>query len=83
MAFIKCTGCRNEVSDEAAICPNCGAPLTPIPDSVSSRRAGGTWNGVGFALVTVGIVIGVLSNRALGFVIALGGIVVMIVGRRK
>jgi predicted amidophosphoribosyltransferase len=83
MALIKCPGCRNEVSDEATICPNCGAPLTPIPDSVSSKRAGGTWNGVGFALVAAGIVIGVLSNRLLGCVMALGGVAVMIVGRRK
>lgn len=83
MALTRCSGCGNEVSDQVAICPNCGAPLTPIPDSVSSQRTGGTWNGVGFALVAVGIVIGVLSNRVLGSVVALGGVILLIVGRKR
>jgi hypothetical protein len=83
MALIACSGCRKEVSDQAAVCPNCGAPLTPIPDSVRSKRAGGTWGGIGFALIALGIVIGLVSNRMLGSVVALAGAGVFLIGRKK
>jgi hypothetical protein len=84
MALIRCSGCGREVSNQVAACPNCGAPLTPIPDSVRRvTRAGGKWGGIGFALVALGIVIGVVSNRALGSVVALAGVVLFIIGRKK
>jgi predicted amidophosphoribosyltransferase len=83
MPLIQCSGCRKEVSEEAAVCPNCGAPLTPLPESVRSTRAGGAWSGIGFALVALGIVIGLISNRLLGALVALAGALVLIVGRKK
>ena len=84
MALVRCSGCGREVSDKAPACPNCGAPLTLVPDSVRrTTRAGGKWEGIGFALVALGIVIGVVSNRALGSVVALAGVVLFIIGRKK
>ena len=83
MALMKCSGCGEEVSDQAAVCPTCGAPLTPIPDSVRSKRTGGVSEGIGFALVALGIVVGLVSNRVLGSVMALAGVVVFLIGRRK
>jgi hypothetical protein len=83
MAFIKCSACSREVSDKVAACPGCGAPLTPIPDSVRFTRKGRKWDGIGFALVLLGIVIGMVSNVALGWAVALAGLAVFIVGRFK
>jgi hypothetical protein len=84
MALVKCSGCRREVPDQAATCPNCGAPLTPIPDSVRrTTRAGEKWEGIGFALILVGIVVGVVSNRALGAVVALAGVIIFIICRKR
>ena len=81
MALIKCRGCDGEVSEQAAVCPSCGTALTPIPDSVRFTRKGGKWTGIGFALVVLGIVIGVVSNRALGCVVAIAGLVALVVAR--
>jgi hypothetical protein len=81
MALIRCTGCSREVSDQATVCPNCGAPLTPIPDSVHAvTRPGGNWRGIGLALIALGIVVGVVSSRMLGSIVALAGLVVFILG---
>jgi hypothetical protein len=83
MALIKCSRCGTEVSDELATCPGCGAPLTPIPESVGYTRKGGKWDSIGFALVVLGVVIGVLSNHVLGSVVAIAGIAVFAVGRAR
>jgi hypothetical protein len=83
MSLIQCAGCRKEISDEAAVCPNCGAPLTPIPESVRSKRPGGAWAGIGFALVAFGIVIGLVSDRLLGSLVALAGVVILLFGRNR
>jgi len=80
---IKCSACSREVSDKVATCPGCGAPLTPIPDSVRFTRKGRKWDGIGFALVLLGIVIGMVSNVALGWAVAFAGLAVFIVGRSK
>ena len=81
MALIRCTGCSREASDQATVCPNCGAPLTPIPDSVQAvTRPGGNWRGIGLALIAVGVVVGLVSSRALGSIVAVAGLVVFILG---
>jgi hypothetical protein len=83
MTLIKCSGCGHEVPDEATVCPDCGASLTPIPESVRNPRPGGVLGGVGFALVALGIVIGLISNRVLGSLVALAGVIVLLTGRKK
>ena len=37
MALIKCEDCGKEVSDKAASCPNCGAPIASKKDDVMIR----------------------------------------------
>jgi zinc ribbon protein len=83
MSLIKCTGCGHEVPDDATVCPTCGAPLTPIPESVRAARPGGALSGVGFALVALGIVTGLISNRILGSLLALAGVGVLLLGRKN
>jgi zinc-ribbon domain len=83
MTLIKCSGCGHEVPDEATVCPNCGASLTPIPESVRSTRPGGALGGVGFALVALGIVTGLISNRMVGSLVALAGVIVLLIGRKR
>jgi len=36
MPLIACPECKREVSDRAASCPQCGCPLSPIPQSRAS-----------------------------------------------
>lgn len=39
MALIKCTECGKEVSDKAATCPNCGAPISaPAPGEAERQK---------------------------------------------
>lgn len=39
MALIKCTECGKEVSDKAATCPNCGAPISaPAPGGMQQPK---------------------------------------------
>ena len=88
MAFIKCAECSRDVSDKAATCPGCGAPIrtTIVPDVVTRARvtrAGGSWQLIGFVLILLGIVAGVALNPALGIVVGLGGFVLFIIGRSK
>ena len=77
---------------KAAACPGCGAPIaaisspqiSPAPEThVRVTRTGAKWEGIGFALIVVGIVVGMASSPRLGWVIALAGLIVFIVGRFK
>ncbi len=92
MALIKCSECGKEVSDKAAACPGCGAPLTALPTAVSIdpsshahvTRTGAKWEGLGFVLVLVGMVVGIAASppiSTIGGIAAAIGIVVFIIGR--
>lgn len=35
MGLIRCTACRNQISDQATACPKCGHPHTPAPAPVT------------------------------------------------
>lgn len=37
MALVKCSECGNDVSDQAAACPKCGAPVARAPSPTPSR----------------------------------------------
>jgi hypothetical protein len=50
---------------------------------VGYTRKGGKWDSIGFALVALGIVIGVLSSHALGWVVAIAGVAVFAAGRLR
>lgn len=38
MALIKCYECQKQVSESAAACPHCGAPVKPKPSSKKGDR---------------------------------------------
>jgi DNA-directed RNA polymerase subunit RPC12/RpoP len=89
MALIKCAECGREVSDKAAACPGCGAPIAAaaVPSVQESHvrvtRTGAKWEGIGFVLIVVGIVLGIAGNLALGWAAGIAGFVVFIIGRFK
>jgi hypothetical protein len=85
MRLIKCTKCGREVSEKATFCSGCGAPIGVVPDMVSrpgTSRAGANWRALGFALVCLGIVVGIYSNKLLGLALAFAG-VALVVRRSK
>lgn len=88
MALIKCGECGNEVSDKAAACPKCGAPIAAptggneaasAPKTV--KRAGGAWEAVGTLLIIASIPACISDNTGVGGVLALVGFVVFNIGR--
>lgn len=59
MALVQCSECKNKISDQAAACPNCGAPMkgpaTASPPSKGKKKTSQTtW--VALFLVIGGIV---------------------------
>jgi hypothetical protein len=66
MALTRCSECSREISDKAAACPGCGAPVTkaaptpPPPKSIGQKNVGcGT-------VVIVFVVLGVIFLAILG-----------------
>lgn len=90
MALIKCSECGRKVSEKAAACPNCGAPIaSPSPtvkldpsSHVRNTRTGARWEGIGFILIVVGMFM-LFSGTLGGGVVILVGFVVFLVGRFK
>jgi hypothetical protein len=86
MALVKCGNCGRDVSDTATSCAGCGAPIGIVPDMVSrvsTTRAGAKWRALGFALVCLGIIVGLYANWLLGLGLAFVGLVTLIVRRNK
>lgn len=89
MALISCSECGKEVSDKAASCLNCGAPIAEI-SSVSLNpqshaqvtRTGGKWEGIGFILIVIGLFMAV-AGQGFGGLLMAGGFMIFIVGRFK
>lgn len=61
MALINCAECGHEVSDKAAACPGCGAPLAPKPgerggaDEVEAAKRAATTSALGIVAVLLGL----------------------------
>lgn len=51
MALIKCKECGREISDAAANCPYCGAPVKPIKPAPSNTKT----------YMIIAIIVGVIS----------------------
>jgi hypothetical protein len=71
MALISCSECRGQVSDKAAACPHCGAPVTfvavepqPVPVQIVKPKSNLIWwvLGTPVALFAVFLVIGARTN---------------------
>ena len=90
MALISCSECGKEVSEKAVSCPNCGAPISGA-SSVSLNpqshakvtRTGAKWEGIGFVLILVGLIMAIAAKSAFGGLLMAVGFVVFIIGRFK
>lgn len=79
MALVKCRECGKEISDQAAACPSCGAPVAGgAPMRVT--RVGAKYEQIGFGLIVVGL-IALLAGVHWGGIAMLVGFVVFLVGR--
>lgn len=76
MAMTKCRECGREVSDQAAACPGCGAPIAPREVSATAKRYKGHMVGAG-VLFCAGLV-GLVTVPPLGIAATAGGLLWMI-----
>lgn len=86
MALIKCSECGKQVSSKAATCPGCGAPIAGTSSHARATRTGARWEGWGFILIIVGMLVAVAASAPLstfGGIAALAGIVLFLIGRFK
>ena len=89
MALISCSECGKEISDKATSCPHCGVPIAGA-SSVSLNpqshakvtRTGAKWEGMGFILIVIGLIMAIAGQGFGGLFMAVG-FVVFIVGRFK
>jgi len=91
MALIKCSECAKEISDRAAACPSCGAPVgggtatapssAAVTKSVRVERAGFKWEPTGFVLILVAMFAGFAGAGGFAGMLGLIGFVVFIIGR--
>lgn len=91
MALTKCSECGREVSDKAAACLGCGAPIAPergisLDSSAhaSVTRTGAKWEGLGFILIIAGMLAAMASDGIVGTVGGVSvaaGFVVFLIGR--
>jgi len=74
MALIQCPECKQEVSDQAPTCPNCGAPIAyrpPVPAAVPPPppKKTGCWK-IGCAVLAglflVGLIVSLVMNNVSG-----------------
>lgn len=79
MALVKCRECGKEISDKAAACPSCGAPMAGGAP-VRVTRVGAKYEQIGFGLIVVGL-IALLAGVHWGGIAMLVGFVVFLVGR--
>jgi hypothetical protein len=86
MTLMQCSECTGQVSERAAACPHCGAPVRaePAPPPQRVKRSGGTWEAVGALLIIGGMLVAMASDgpaaTIAGFAVA-GGFLIFLVGR--
>jgi hypothetical protein len=90
VALIKCRECGKEVSDKAAACPGCGAPIgsgSSAPQTVANftvKRSGGKWEAAGTVLVIAGVLSVMFAGPPISTIGSLAfvvGLVVFVIGR--
>ena len=57
MALIECRECKHQISDQAQTCPNCGAPVRPVPVVTSAVPARPPRGGMLTAVALIGLII--------------------------
>ena len=90
MALIPCSECGKQVSEKAASCPNCGAPITGAaslslnPKSHAKvTRTRAKWEGMGFLLILVGMIMAIATKSTFSALLMAVGFIVFIIGRFK
>ncbi len=89
MALIKCSECGKDVSDKAATCPSCGAPLLAAADArvtvdnppVRVVRAGWRWEAIGALLVIGGLIAAIAGVGGFGWLVLIIGFAIFMIGR--
>jgi len=89
MALIKCSEGGKAVSDKAAACPGCGAPLpaaaavrvTVDKAPVRVIRAGWRWEAIGALLVIGGLIAAIAGAGGFGWFVLIVGFVIFMIGR--
>lgn len=91
MALVSCTECSKEISDKAAACPNCGAPMMVTAGGagvqhVRVTRTGGRWEAGGFVLIVIGLLTAMGADGGVahaGVFTMFIGLAIFIIGRLK
>ena len=90
MALISCSECGKEVSEKAISCPNCGAPVSGDsfvslnPQSHAKvTRTGAKWEGIGFILIVVGMIMAMATQSVYGGILLFVGFIIFLIGRFK
>ena len=91
MALILCPECDKEISDKAASCPGCGAPISSDDNAAlgnqhtSVTRTGAKWEGIGFLLIVGGMIYGMATGpeNHSGGMAAFIGFILFLIGRFK
>lgn len=81
MALIACSECSKEISDKAATCPGCGAPVAAQPaqepEPVVTIQATGKsfkgWQAIGVVCVTIGAILLFTDSTAMGLALCIVG----------
>ena len=69
MALIQCAECKGQVSDSAAACPHCGAPVAGSAGAAvpaAAKKGGGIWKwvlGVPVGLFVLVMIVGSLNSN--------------------
>ena len=92
MALVKCAECQHDVSDKAAACPHCGAPIAsptnqsspPAEPTQKVLRKGAKFEAIGFVLIVVGMLVLMAASEptaSFGTAAIVIGFIVFIIGR--
>lgn len=66
MALFNCSECQAEISDKAAGCPKCGAPVAkaPLASTSLSPKSGGTWWKVLLVILGLFLVVAFIGSQS-------------------
>lgn len=89
MALVRCPECAKQISDQAASCPNCGAPRAPskvdasvgVVTTQATGKAQKGWQVVGVLAIIVGVLMIANGANGAGAAITFAGLVVTIGAR--
>lgn len=78
MALIKCTECGEQVSDQAATCPKCGAPIHKAKKKSAWTKNIGCAGVMFVVLILLGLLL-LLAGLPIGLIIAGAGVLLLLV----